>query len=92
MKRLAGPGAILFAVGLLLLAAVHVVMFGFAMQRLALPAALAVAAVMLALAAHLGLLAPLGAWLGRRAHHAGKREVAALEGEPGVEPRAPPPM
>ena len=67
MKRLASP-AVLLAVALLALAAVHVFLFGFAMARLALPAALAAAAAMLVLAAHLGLLAPLGAWLGRRAH------------------------
>jgi hypothetical protein len=66
VKRFANPAAILLAIGLVVLAVVHAVLFGFVAARLALPVALGVAAVGLMLAIHLGLLTPIAAWVRRR--------------------------
>ncbi|HXQ13032.1 MAG TPA: hypothetical protein VN814_00255 [Caulobacteraceae bacterium] len=81
MRRFANPAAILVAIGLVALAAVHVFLFGFAMARLALPAVLVAAAAVLVLAAHLGLLASLAAWLRRRVHTARKHARAPRGGD-----------
>lgn len=48
------------------LLAAHVLVFGFAIGRLALPVAAAIGLAVLAIAKHLGLLASLAAWARRR--------------------------
>lgn len=57
---------ILASAGVAVLLAAHLIVFGFAASHLALPTVAVAGLVALAVAKHLGLLAPLVAWLGRR--------------------------
>ena len=60
-------GLVLAGVAVVALLAAHLLVFGFAVRHLALPIGVAGALAALAIAKHLGLLAPLAAWLQRRA-------------------------
>jgi hypothetical protein len=57
--------SLVLAAAVVTLLAAHLLVFGFAVRGLALPAGLAGALAALAIAKHLGLLAPLAAWLRR---------------------------
>lgn len=63
-------GAALVGVIVLVLAlvAAHLAAFGLLRSRLTLPVATAAGVAALAIAAHLGVLGPLGAWLRRHFH------------------------
>ena len=63
---------VLAGAAVLVLLGAHLLVLGLAAKLLALPAALAVGLAALAIVKHLGLLAPLAAWLRcRRGHRAG---------------------
>ena len=60
--------ALLLALLVLSAITAHLFAFGLLSARLALPAAVAGGVVLAAVAAHVGVLGPVGAWLHRRFH------------------------